>query len=97
MKGRWRFARRWPNGINGASGSRWTQPVMSLIGSKEGIGHLPLAYINPGDAVLVPDPGYPVYHAGTVFAGGESVVMPLHASNGFLGFATHRARACTAS
>jgi LL-diaminopimelate aminotransferase len=58
--------------------------VMSLIGSKEGIGHLPLAFINPGDVVLVPDPGYPVYHAGTVFAGGESVVMPLHASNGFL-------------
>jgi LL-diaminopimelate aminotransferase len=58
--------------------------VMSLIGSKEGIGHLPLAFINPGDVVLVPDPGYPVYHAGTLFAGGESVMMPLHASNGFL-------------
>ncbi|HYY16218.1 MAG TPA: LL-diaminopimelate aminotransferase [Gammaproteobacteria bacterium] len=58
--------------------------VLSLIGSKEGIGHLPLAYINPGDVVLVPDPGYPVYHAGTVFAGGEPVVMPLRASNGFL-------------
>jgi LL-diaminopimelate aminotransferase len=58
--------------------------VLSLIGSKEGIGHLPLAYVNPGDVVLVPDPGYPVYHAGTVFAGGEPVVMPLRASNGFL-------------
>jgi LL-diaminopimelate aminotransferase len=58
--------------------------IVSLIGSKEGIGHLPLAFINPGDAVLIPDPGYPVYHAGTVFAGGESVFMPLHASNGFL-------------
>jgi LL-diaminopimelate aminotransferase len=58
--------------------------VMSLIGSKEGIGHLPLAFINPGDVVLVPDPGYPVYHAGTIFAGGEPVVMPLHAANGFL-------------
>lgn len=58
--------------------------VMALIGSKEGIGHLPLAFINPGDVVLIPDPGYPVYHAGTVFAGGESVVMPLHAANGFL-------------
>jgi LL-diaminopimelate aminotransferase len=58
--------------------------VMSLIGSKEGIGHLPLAFINPGDVVLVPDPGYPVYHAGTLFAGGESAVMPLYASNGFL-------------
>jgi LL-diaminopimelate aminotransferase len=58
--------------------------VLSLIGSKEGIGHLPLAFIDPGDVVLVPDPGYPVYHAGTVFAGGESVMMPLPASNGFL-------------
>jgi LL-diaminopimelate aminotransferase len=58
--------------------------VMSLIGSKEGIGHLPLAFINSGDVVLVPDPGYPVYHAGTIFAGGESVAMPLYASNGFL-------------
>jgi LL-diaminopimelate aminotransferase len=58
--------------------------VMSLIGSKEGIGHLPLAFINPGDVVLVPDPGYPVYHAGTLFAGGESVTMPLLASNSFL-------------
>ncbi|MBI3326798.1 MAG: LL-diaminopimelate aminotransferase, partial [Nitrospinae bacterium] len=58
--------------------------VLSLIGSKEGIGHIHLAFINPGDAVLVPDPGYPVYHAGTVFAGGESVVMPLREQNGFL-------------
>jgi LL-diaminopimelate aminotransferase len=63
--------------------------VMSLIGSKEGIGHLPLAFINPGDVVLVPDPGYPVYHAGTVFAGGESVVMPLYTSNAFLPDLTH--------
>ncbi len=58
--------------------------VLSLIGSKEGIGHIPLAFINPGDVVLVPDPGYPVYHAGTVFAGGESVVMPLRQANTFL-------------
>ena len=35
--------------------------VLSLIGSKEGIGHFPLAYVNPGDVVLVPDPAYPVY------------------------------------
>ncbi|MDA8401634.1 MAG: aminotransferase class I/II-fold pyridoxal phosphate-dependent enzyme, partial [Deltaproteobacteria bacterium] len=41
--------------------------VLSLIGSKEGIGHLPLAFINPGDVVLIPDPGYPVYRAGTIF------------------------------
>ncbi len=58
--------------------------VLSLIGSKEGVGHLPLAFVNPGDVVLVPDPGYPVYHAGTVFCGGVSYFMPLRKANGFL-------------
>lgn len=58
--------------------------VLSLIGSKEGIGHIPLAFINPGDVVLVPSPGYPVYPIGTLLAGGESYVMPLKEENGFL-------------
>lgn len=58
--------------------------VLSLIGSKEGIGHIPLAFVNPGDIVLVPSPGYPVYPVGTLFAGGESYMMPLNESNGFL-------------
>lgn len=58
--------------------------VLSLIGSKEGIGHIPLAFINPGDVVLVPSPGYPVYPVGTLFAGGESHIMPLREANGFL-------------
>jgi len=58
--------------------------VLTLIGSKEGIAHVPLAFINPGDAVLVPDPGYPVYHAGTLFAGGRSVFMPLERKNAYL-------------
>ncbi|MGD0280946.1 MAG: LL-diaminopimelate aminotransferase [Dissulfurispiraceae bacterium] len=58
--------------------------VISLIGSKEGIGHIPLAFINPGDVVLVPSPGYPVYPAGTVFAGGEPYIMPLREDNNFL-------------
>jgi len=58
--------------------------VVSLIGSKEGIAHLPLAFVNPGDATLVPDPAYPVYAIGTLFAGGEPVPMPLCAENGFL-------------
>ena len=44
--------------------------VLSLIGSKEGIGHIPLAFINPGDVVLVPSPGYPVYPVATLFAVG---------------------------
>ena len=58
--------------------------VVALIGSKEGIGHLPIGIINPGDVVLMPSPGYPVYHAGTLFAGGESHFMPLLEKNGFL-------------
>lgn len=58
--------------------------VLGLIGSKEGIGHLPLAFVETGDAVLIPEPGYPVYHAGTLFAGGESYFMPILESNGFM-------------
>jgi len=61
-----------------------TTEVLTLIGSKEGIGHFPLAFINPGDVVLIPNPGYPVYHAGTLFAGGRSYFMPLLKENAFL-------------
>jgi LL-diaminopimelate aminotransferase len=60
------------------------QEVLALIGSKEGIAHLPLAFINPGDVALVPTPGYPVYHTATLFAGGEPYYMPLYRQNGFL-------------
>lgn len=60
------------------------QEVLTLVGSKEGTAHIPLAFVNPGDVVLVPDPGYPVYAAGTWFAGGEVYWMPLRRSNGFL-------------
>ena len=56
----------------------------SLIGSKEGLAHFPLAFVDPGDVVLVPDPGYPVYNIATLFAGGVPVKMPLLATNGFL-------------
>lgn len=58
--------------------------VVSLIGSKEGIGHMPLAFINPGDYVLVPTPGYPVYPVATLFAGGISYEMPLLEKNSYL-------------
>jgi len=58
--------------------------VVSLIGSKEGIAHMPLVYVEPGDTVLVPNPGYPVYSIGTLFAGGESHYMPLLSENNFL-------------
>ncbi len=58
--------------------------VISLIGSKEGIAHFPLALVDTGDRVLVPSPAYPVYHIATLFAGGESYVMPLEERRGFL-------------
>ncbi|GKS56889.1 aminotransferase [Nitrospira sp.] len=58
--------------------------VLALIGSKEGIGHVPLAFIDPGDIVLVPTPGYPVYPVATTFAGGTPYSMPLTKENGFL-------------
>jgi LL-diaminopimelate aminotransferase len=58
--------------------------VLALIGSKEGIAHLPLALVDPGDVVLCPDPGYPVYATGTRFVGGEVYAMPLRRERGFL-------------
>ncbi|MCX5721753.1 MAG: LL-diaminopimelate aminotransferase [Nitrospirae bacterium] len=58
--------------------------VLTLIGSKEGIGHIHLAFVDPGDIVLVPSPGYPVYPVGTGFCGGISHIMPLTKANGFL-------------
>lgn len=58
--------------------------VMALIGSKEGIGHFPLAFVDPGDVVLIPEPGYPVYNSATIFAGGTPHIMPLMAENNFL-------------
>jgi len=57
--------------------------VVTLIGSKEGIAHFPLAFINPGEVVLVPTPAYPVYHIGTLFAGGETYYLPLTAEKDF--------------
>ncbi|MBI5586537.1 MAG: LL-diaminopimelate aminotransferase [Deltaproteobacteria bacterium] len=58
--------------------------VVTLIGSKEGIAHFPLAFINPGDYALVSSPGYPVYHSGTLFAGGRSHFLSLLKENQFL-------------
>jgi LL-diaminopimelate aminotransferase len=58
--------------------------VLSLIGSKEGLAHMILAYVDPGDVVLCPSPGYPVYHNYTLLCGGEPVTVPLRAENGFL-------------
>ncbi len=60
------------------------EEVLSLIGSKEGIAHISLAFVNSGDIVLVPDPAYPVYSIGARFAGGEPYFMPLLKENRFL-------------
>ena len=58
--------------------------ILPLVGSKEGIAHLPLAFLNPGDVALVPDPCYPPYKSGTWFAGGRTYFLPLKEKNGFL-------------
>ncbi len=58
--------------------------ILVLIGSKEGIGHLPLALVDPGTVVLYPEPGYPVYRMSALFAGGEPVALPLTRENSFL-------------
>ncbi|MBA7476341.1 LL-diaminopimelate aminotransferase [subsurface metagenome] len=58
--------------------------VLPLIGAKEGIAHIALCFIDPGDIALVPDPAYPVYSVSTMLAGGESYYMPLRAESDFL-------------
>jgi LL-diaminopimelate aminotransferase len=58
--------------------------VVALIGSKEGIAHLPWCYLDPGDTALVPDPAYPVYAGGTLLTGGVPYYLPLTSENGFL-------------
>ncbi len=58
--------------------------ILPLIGSKEGIAHFPLAFLNEGDYSLVPDPCYPPYKSGTILAGGRPYLMPLLESNAFL-------------
>ncbi|MCX5642106.1 MAG: LL-diaminopimelate aminotransferase [Candidatus Omnitrophica bacterium] len=58
--------------------------VVALIGSKEGIGHLPFAFLNQDEVTLVPEPGYPVYANATILAGGNPFFLPLKEANGFL-------------
>ena len=58
--------------------------VLTLIGAKEGLAHLPWAFVDPGDLVLVPDPGYPVYRNATVMAGGTPYPVPLLEEREFL-------------
>ncbi len=58
--------------------------VLPLLGSKEGLSHLPLALLNPGDLAVVPEPGYQAYLGGTVLSGAQPVIYPLTARTRFL-------------
>lgn len=58
--------------------------LSATIGSKESVFHMPFAFVNPGDVVISPNPGYPPYTRGTMFAGGTNWLYPLDASKGFL-------------
>ncbi len=58
--------------------------VVPLIGSKEGLSHLPLAFVDQGDVMILPEPGYQAYIGGALLANGTPYVMPLRADNGFL-------------
>lgn len=58
--------------------------IIPLIGSKEGIAHIPLAFLNEGGYSLIPDPCYPPYKGGTILAGGRPYLMPLIESNTFM-------------
>jgi LL-diaminopimelate aminotransferase len=60
------------------------EEIVSLMGSQDGLAHLALAVTDPGDVVLVPDPGYPIYSASLVLAGVEAHYVPLRAENDFL-------------
>ncbi|WP_028784504.1 LL-diaminopimelate aminotransferase [Thalassobacillus devorans] len=57
--------------------------VLALIGSKEGIAHMAMTVLNPGDTALIPDPGYPVYRSAVHLAGGKPAYLPLDADNGY--------------
>jgi LL-diaminopimelate aminotransferase len=58
--------------------------IHSLIGSKDGLTHLPLAFVNPGDLVLIPEPAYPAYNSAVLLAGGSPYFIPLLEKNKFL-------------
>ena len=58
--------------------------ILPLLGSKEGIAHIPLAFVNPGEEVLIPNPGYPPYNSGSIFASSKVNFMPLLKENNFL-------------
>jgi LL-diaminopimelate aminotransferase len=73
----------WMNKRFGCDFDPFTE-VLPIIGAKEGIAHLPLLYIDPGDVAIVPDPGYYPYFGGNFMLGAEVVQVPLRSENGFL-------------
>lgn len=85
---------RGPAGLRPAWAERYLQDygvrldpeteITPLLGSKEGIFHAALAWVGPGDVVLVPDPGYITYTRGTQMSGGELCPLPLHAEHGYM-------------
>jgi LL-diaminopimelate aminotransferase len=74
---------RWMQGRFGVSVDPLKE-VAPLIGSKEGIFHLPFAFLEPGDVTIMPDPGYQAYLGGTQLAGGTPYLVPLRPENDFL-------------
>ena len=58
--------------------------ILPLMGSKEGLAKLPLAFLDPGDAAVIPDPGFQAYRGGVILAGGEPHLVPLRPENDFL-------------
>jgi LL-diaminopimelate aminotransferase len=58
--------------------------ILTLMGSQDGLAHLTMALCDPGDVVIVPDPGYPIYEASLVLAGVEAYKVPLRSENNYL-------------
>ncbi|MBW4496045.1 MAG: pyridoxal phosphate-dependent aminotransferase [Oscillatoria princeps RMCB-10] len=77
-------AAAWMERRFGVTGLNPNTEIVSSIGSKEAIHNTFLAFVDPGDLTLIPDPGYPVYRTSTIFAGGEPQTVPLLPENGFL-------------
>ena len=73
----------WMKDRFGVAVDPWKE-VLPLIGSKEGIAHLPFGLLNDGDAAVIPDPGYQAYVGSVTLTGGEPLLIPLRAENNFL-------------
>src|SRR5512133_1424862 len=58
--------------------------IVPVLGGKEGVAHIAFACLDPGDVALAPEPGYPPYTSGPLFAGAEVVYLPLREENGFM-------------